>query len=176
MATSALGDSLFATSALDDSLFATSALDDSLFATSVLGDSLFGMNLQLLNTPVYLTSSILYEREEIGILDSCPDFHMISLCEYALWQFGFFCPSPLSIEITALSVSLAELHLDDRYTTLSVWIVLFTYFEFFCPKPVSWGERYSSAFLVFWLDCSVFCGLFCPHLLGGLFCLPCTPT
>jgi hypothetical protein len=27
----------------------------------------------------------------------------------------------------------------------------------------------SSDFLVFWLDCSVFCGLFCPHLLGGLF-------
>jgi hypothetical protein len=41
VATSALGDSLYATSALDDSLYATSALDDSLFATSVLGDSLF---------------------------------------------------------------------------------------------------------------------------------------
>ena len=51
MATSALGDSLFATLALDDSLFATSALDDSLFATSVLDDSLFGMTLQLLHTP-----------------------------------------------------------------------------------------------------------------------------
>jgi hypothetical protein len=24
--------------------------------------------------------------------------------------------------------------------------------------------------LVFWLECSVFCGLFCPHLLAGVFC------
>ena len=56
--------------------------------------------------------------------------------------------------------SLPDTFLPDIYSSclndISMWIVLFT----------------SSDFLVFWLDCFVFCGLFCPHLLGGLFCLP----
>jgi hypothetical protein len=54
-------------------------------------------------------------------------------CSVHISQIGFFCPSPLSIEITTLSVAVAELHLDARYTTCPCLC------GFFCPlAPLIW--------------------------------------
>jgi hypothetical protein len=51
-------------------------------------------------------------------------------------------------------------------------MAVFGFLAFFWLSGLLQAFWPSSDFLVFWLDCSVFCGLFCPHLLGGLFCLP----
>jgi hypothetical protein len=58
-------------------------------------------------------------------------------CSVHISQIGFFCPSPLSIEITTLSVAFAELHLDARYTTCPCLC------GFFCPlAPLIWPESH----------------------------------